>query len=109
MSELKTNPMNHQPAPWLPSFDIHEENGELVLHADLEGFGSEDLEISLDGADLIVLAEGENRSGVPVCFSRLALPFAHCDLRMVSQRGHDDLEIHIPFPTEEEAEPESAL
>jgi hypothetical protein len=102
MSELKTNPMDNQPAPWLPSFDIHEENGELVLHADMEGFGCEDLEISLDGGDLIVLAEGENRSGAPVCYGRLALPFAHCDVRMVSQRGHDDLEIHIQIPAGEE-------
>jgi hypothetical protein len=39
--------MNHQPAPWLPSFDIHEENGELVLHAGMEGGGAEDLEIRI--------------------------------------------------------------
>ena len=102
MPELKIDPLSFQPAPWLPSFDIHEENGELVLHADLEGFGSEDWEISLDGDELIVLAEGENRSGAPVCYGRLVLPFAHCDARTVSRHGHDDLEIRISLPIEEE-------
>jgi hypothetical protein len=102
MSELKTNPMNNQPAPWLPSFDIHEENGELVLHADLEGFSSEDVEISLDGDELIVLAEGDNGHGAPVCYSRLALPFSPRALRMVSRHGHEDLEIRLPIPPEGE-------
>jgi len=101
MSELKTNPMNNQPAPWLPSFDIHEENGELVLHAGMEGFGSEDLEISLDGGELIVLAEGGKGTSDPICYSRLTLPFAPFTLRTVSWRGHEDLEIRIPMPPEE--------
>ncbi len=98
MSELKTNPMNNPPAPWLPSFDIHEENGELVLHAGLEGFGCEDLEISLDGDELIVLADGGNGPGAPVCYSRVALPFAPGGLRTVSRPGYEELEIRIPIP-----------
>ena len=102
MSELKTNPMNNPPAAWLPSFDVHEENGELVVHADLEGFSSNDLEISLDGGELIVLAEAASRPSSPVCYGRLTLPFAHCDLHGVSRHGHDDLEIRISIPSEEE-------
>jgi hypothetical protein len=81
-----TTPLN-RPAPWLPSFDVHEENGELVLHADLG-----DVEISLDGGDLIVRTEGEN--------GRLTLPFAPRSLRAVSRPGHRDLEVHI-LPREE--------
>lgn len=102
MIELKTNPLANRPEPCLPSFDVHEENGELVLHADLEGFGSEELEISLDGGELMVLAEGENEQDASVCCSRLPLPFASCALRTVSRRGHEDLEIRIPIPPEEE-------
>jgi len=102
MSELKTNPLANRPEPWLPSFDVHEENGELVLHAGLEGFGCEGVEISLDGGELIVLAEGENGQGGPVCYSRLPLPFEPCTLHAMSRSGYDDLEIRIPIPPEEE-------
>lgn len=98
MPELKTNPLSHHPEPWLPSFDVHEENGELVLHADLEGFDSADVEISLDGGDLIVQADDANGGDAPVCYSRLPLPFAPCTWRAVSRSGHEDLEIRIPTP-----------
>jgi len=99
MPELKTNPLSHHPEPWLPSFDVHEENGELVLHADLEGFDYADVEISLDGGDLIVQADDANERDAPVCYSRLPLPFASCAWRAVSRSGHEDLEIRIPIPT----------
>jgi hypothetical protein len=74
------------------------ENGELVLHADMEGFGCGGAEIPLDGGELIVLAEGESGQGGPVCYSRLPLPFAPCTLHAMSQSGHEDLEIRIPIP-----------
>jgi hypothetical protein len=102
MPELKTNPLHDHPESWLPSFDLHEENGELVFHADLSGFASEELEISLDGSELIVLAEGENGQGGPVCYSRLLLPFAPGTLGTVSRHGHQDLEIRISIPPEGE-------
>ena len=82
-----TTPLN-RPAPWLPSFDVHEENGELVLHADL----AEEAEIMLDGGDLIVRT-GDGKS-------RLPLPFAPRSLHAVSRPGHGDLEIHV-LPKEE--------
>jgi HSP20 family molecular chaperone IbpA len=102
MPDLKTNPPSHHPEPWLPSFDLHEENGELVLHAGLEGFGCEGVEVSLDGGELIVLAEGESGQDAAVCFSRLPLPFAAQAWRAVSRRDHEDLEIRIPVPAGEE-------
>ena len=71
MRDLNTTPLN-RPAPWLPSFDVHEENGELVLHADLE-----EADISLDGGDLVVQADGRS--------SRMRLPFAPSSLRSKSQ------------------------
>ncbi|MES1240781.1 MAG: hypothetical protein ABUT39_04105 [Acidobacteriota bacterium] len=82
MPNLKTMPLD-RPTSWLPSFDIHEENGELVLHADL----GEQAEITLDGGDLIVRT-GDERG-------RLPLPFAPGSLRTVSRPGHGDLEIHV--------------
>jgi hypothetical protein len=81
MRDLKTTPMN-RPAPWLPSFDVHEADGELVLHADLK-----EAEISLDGGDLIVRTEGGK--------GRLPLPFPPRSLRAVSRPGHGGLEVHV--------------
>jgi HSP20 family molecular chaperone IbpA len=97
MPELKMKSSHTPPDPWLPSFDLHEENGELVLHANLDGFAYEGVEISLDGGEVIVLAESENGQSGPVCHSRLLLPFAPSGLRAICRHGlHEDLEIHIP-------------
>lgn len=81
MRDLKTTPLN-SPLPW-PSFDVHEANGELIVHADL----STEAEITLDGGDLIV--QSGNAKG------RLPLPFAPRTLHEVSRPGHGDLEVHV--------------
>lgn len=94
MIELNTSSCN----PWLPSLDLHEEDGELVLHADFRGFDDEDVEVSLDGGDLIVQAEGENQQDAPVChYSRLPLPFVPRSLPAVSRPDHEVLEVRIPI------------
>ena len=93
MPDLKTNPQSPSPASWLPSLDLHEEDGELVLHAHLRGFDREDVLISLDGSDLIVQGAGEQEA--LVCYGRLPLPFAAKTLRTVSRHGHEGLEVHV--------------
>jgi len=87
--------IHSQAEPWLPNLDLHEQDGELVLHADLTGY-DESMEIALDGDALIVRAA----SGNPVCYGRLPLPFAPQTWRAVSRPDHDGLEIHIPMPEE---------
>ena len=89
MPELNTTVLDRPQECWLPSFDVHEEDGELVLHAHLRGY--EHVEISLDGGDLILREEGESRG----CFH---LPFAPHTLRAVSRPGHEDLEVRISMP-----------
>lgn len=84
MRDLKTTSLD-RPAPWLPSFDVHEQDGELVLHVDLMGF--DEGELALDGSDLLVQLEGEK--------SRLPLPFPPRSLRAVRRPGHKDLEVHV--------------
>lgn len=91
MPELNTTPLDHRAASWLPSFDLHEQDGELVLHAHLSGFGNENVEISLAGSDLIIQAEGESCG----CFH---LPFPSQDLHRVNRPGCDGLEIRISMP-----------
>ncbi len=57
----------------LPSFDLHEEDGELVLHAELpqpfEGGG----ELGLDGSDLVVRSDGGARGRTPLPFPPRAM------------------------------------
>ena len=86
-----------------PSFDLHEENGELVLHADVRGFDDEGVQISLDGGYLVVQSEGESERDAPVCYSRLPLPFPPRTLWAVSRLGHKELEIRIPILSQEGA------
>ena len=78
-----------------PSFDLHEENGELVLHAEVRGFDDEGVQISLDGGHLVVQSKGESERDAPVCYSCLPLPFPSGTVRVVSRPGHKDLEIRI--------------
>lgn len=70
-------------APLLPSFDVHEQDGELVLHAELGGA----VELVLEGADLVVQTNGGK--------GRLPLPFEPGRLQAVSRPGCGDLEIHV--------------
>jgi HSP20 family molecular chaperone IbpA len=95
MLDLNAGSRDHS---WLPSFDLHEEDGELILHADLRGFDNEDVEVSLDGGDLIVQAESENPQDTPVWYSRLPLPFALRSLPAVSRSSREILEVRIPIP-----------
>jgi hypothetical protein len=80
--------------PTLPSFDLHEQDGELILHAD---WNEEDdpLQIVLEDGGLIVRAVGS-----AVRCRRLQLPFVPRTLSTVSRPNHEGLEIHIPIPTE---------
>lgn len=82
MRDLKATLLN-RPAPCLPSFDVHEANGEMIVHADL----AEEAEITLDGCDLIVRT-GSGKG-------RLPLPFVPSSLRAVSRPGHGALEVHV--------------
>ncbi|HKI01736.1 MAG TPA: Hsp20/alpha crystallin family protein [Thermoanaerobaculia bacterium] len=100
MPELKTIPQSPFPARWLPSLDLHEEDGELVLHAHLRGFGQEDVLISLEGNDLVITSPGERDA--LACCGRLSLPFAPQALRTVTRPGHEDLEVRISIETAHE-------
>jgi HSP20 family molecular chaperone IbpA len=57
---------------WLPSFDLHEEDGEMVVHADLDGLAGEDFDIALDGDRLVLRGSG---GGNGAHWAWLALPF----------------------------------
>ncbi|MGH7289142.1 MAG: hypothetical protein ACREI8_14100 [Myxococcota bacterium] len=83
------------PAPWLPSLDLHEDDGELVLHAELPPRLAEGAEVVLEGGVLVV-RPATNRGSDPMeCRGRLPLPFAARAVRAVKLAKDGGLEIRI--------------
>jgi HSP20 family molecular chaperone IbpA len=92
MLDLNTSPFERA---WLPSLDLHEEDGELVLHADLQGL-DEEVEVSIDSGELVLHA-GASR-GEPTHSSRLPLPFPLQAHPAVSRPSAELLEVRIRIP-----------
>ena len=42
------------PATWMPSTDVFEQDGQLVVKAELPGLKKEDIEVTLDQGDLVI-------------------------------------------------------
>ena len=83
MPELNTGSCNRS---WLPSLDLHEENGELVLHADLRGFDDGDVEVSLDGGDLMCRRRARIKAAT-ACTDRSNLRSGSCS---TEEACHED-------------------
>lgn len=98
------------PVHRLPDMDVHEENGELVLRAEVPGLHLGDVELSVDRDDLIIDADGWDDSALgrehyEHVHGRLPLPF-WADFTRMSGRAEDDvLEVHIPLPALESWRP----
>jgi HSP20 family protein len=52
------------PATWAPRMDVFEKGGKLVIEAELPGVKREDVQITLEGADLVV--QGERKAEADV-------------------------------------------
>lgn len=96
MIDLKTGSRDRG---WLPSFDLHEEDGELVLHADLRGL-NEEVEVSVDGRDLVLQLGG----GGDARHGHLLLPFPPPGRPAVRRPSAEVLEVRIRIPPEPGAE-----
>jgi hypothetical protein len=72
----------------LPSVDLHEEDGELILHAELPYPMEEGGELALDGSDLVVRSDGGARG-------RLPLPFPPRAMRSATLPGDRGLEVRV--------------
>ena len=89
MLAMNTRPVDPD---WLPNFDLHEEDGELVLHAETHGRWGE-VEVSVDGGDLIVQAQSD-----AVGCNRLPLPFPLQARPAVYRPSPEILEVRIRIP-----------
>ena len=87
----------------LPDLDVHEENGELVLRAEMAGLHLSELELALDHGDLILDADGwDNSTAGQGHFEHVhgcvPLPLGTDAARVTGRICDEVLEIHLPLP-----------
>ncbi len=54
----------HVPMAWTPRMDVFEKEGNLVVKAELPGIAKDDIEVKLDGGDLVIRGERTAESEV---------------------------------------------
>ncbi|MFY9824988.1 MAG: Hsp20/alpha crystallin family protein [Thermoanaerobaculia bacterium] len=103
---------------WVPTFDVYEHEGELVVKADLPGLKKEDIRIYLEDGALVLQGERKEEKkvekesfyvaecGYGSFYRRLPLAF-EADFNKVDAKFTDGvLEIHIPIPAVEPPKPQ---
>lgn len=102
---------------WTPRVDVIDQGQHLLIKADLPGVKKEDVEITLEGGDLVLRGERkderetqhddyyrmERASGT--IFRRISLPF-EVDPKSIHARFEDGV-LRIEIPTPPEIKPES--
>jgi HSP20 family protein len=102
------------PTIWMPSTDVYEKDGNLVVKAELPGMKKEDIEVTLDQGDLVIRGERKAESEVTEedyyrlersygsFYRRLPLGF-HVTAEQIAASYHDGvLEVRIPKPKQEQ-------
>lgn len=98
---------------WMPTLDVYEHEGELVVKADLPGLKKEDLRIYLEDGALVLQGERKEEKKVEQesfylaeCsygsfYRRLPLAFEADFNKVTAQFTDGVLEIHVPIPAVE--------
>jgi len=87
----------------LPDTDVHEENGELILRAEMPGLHFGECDLEFDAGDLVLDADGwddsfAGREHYEHLHGRLPLPFGTDPAQISAQVEDSVLEVHIPLP-----------
>lgn len=103
---------------WVPTTDIFEQKGELILKVDLPGMQKGDVEVLIEEGDLVLKGERKIATDVKeeayyrcerdygMFYRRFALPFAADPARIVAKFTDGVLEVKLPIPVEHKAEPQ---
>jgi HSP20 family protein len=95
---------------WVPSVDVYENEGELLVKADLPGMKKADLEVTLEENDLVLRGERKMEKEVKdenlyraeceygTFYRRLALPFLADPKLILAEFKDGVLEVKIPIP-----------
>jgi HSP20 family protein len=104
------------PARWMPRMDVYEKDNQLVVEAELPGIKKEDVQVELEGGDLVI--RGESRQEREVrdedyyrtersfgsFHRRLPLPFDVDPNQIQASMANGVLEVRIPKPQETRTE-----
>jgi HSP20 family protein len=107
------------PGTWAPRMDVFEKNGKLVIKTELPGVEREDVEVTLEGADLVIKGERRAESGVKEedyyrlerrrgAFHRsVTLPFEATPEDITAHFARGVLELELPRPALKTPEPKT--
>jgi HSP20 family protein len=96
--------------PFMPRVDVYEQDGNLVTKAELPGVKKEDIDISIEGGDLIIRGERKQESEVKeenyyrmerssgTFYRRLPMPEGVQPDQITANFSDGVLEIRIPKP-----------
>lgn len=104
-------------ATWMPTMDVFEKDGELIVKADLPGMKKSDVQVLIEEGDLVLKGERKFMTEVKEeeyyrCerdygefYRRLALPFVVDPALIVAKFTDGVLEVKVQIPAEHKAEP----
>lgn len=102
---------------WMPTLDVYEKEGELIVRADLPGVKKDDVEITLDNGDLVLHGERKEEREVKdedfvrtecsygTFYRRLPLAFEPDPKLIAAKFANGVLEVKIPIPVDKRPEP----
>jgi HSP20 family protein len=112
-----SRPFSRRLASWMPTMDVFEKNGEIVVKTDLPGMKKDEVQILLEDGDLVLKGERKTLTETKEenyyrservfgeFYRRLPLPEG-VDAKLIAAKFTDGvLEVKIPLPTVKKPEP----
>jgi HSP20 family protein len=102
--------LSKTPTTWLPTMDVFEKNGKLMVHVDLPGLTKKDLSITFEENDLVLRGERKDERKVEddnfvraevaygTFYRRLPLPMGLEVDKIEASFKDGVLQIEIPLP-----------
>jgi HSP20 family protein len=104
------------PARFMPRMDVYEKDNQLIVEAELPGINKEDVQVELEGSDLVIRGESRQEREVKEesyyrsersfgsFHCRLPLPFEVDPNQIQASMANGVLQVRIPKPAETKAE-----
>jgi HSP20 family protein len=105
-----------EPLTWAPRMDVYEKDNAIVFKAELPGLKKEDVEVEVEGEDLVIRGESKAESEVKdkdyyrsersygSFYRRMPLPVGVTPEQIQANLNDGVLEVRVPKPAEAKAE-----
>ena len=109
--------MERMPTRWAPRMDVYEKDNQMVVEAELPGIRKEDIQLDLEGSDLVIHGESRQERQIKeedyyrtertygTFHRRIPLPFEVDPGQIQASMNNGVLEVRIPKPAETRSEP----